>query len=525
MLTLIQSWLDWCFKTPLKSRISLFLSGALFPLAFAPVNLWPLIFVSFFFFVTALIRSVPLSPFKIGYYWGLGCFLVGVSWVYVSIHEFGYVPVLGAASLTLLFVVFWAFFKGVFSYLVIKTIQMSSRSMVILIAPTLWVLSEFLQSSIFSGFPWLLAGYSQIDSPLSSLATWFGVYGLSWFVVAIAAAIVCGLTRPEGRLYWGVAATLMGVALIARVTLTDTAAIKQQTALNEKNSLDVALVQPNIAQEKKWDRRYFAEIIEILFQESEQLWSADLVVWPEGAIPAYAHQVRDITYDLQQRAIQNNSHLILGIPEYDQARELSFVALKSFGEQSQTYHKQVLVPFGEYVPLEKWLRGLIKFLDLPMSGFTPADVPQVPMQFDNFTVIPAICYEIAYPEIIRELSAVNQSANKASPQLIVTVSNEAWFGESLGPYQHMQMARMRSLELGIPLVRSTNDGITAVVDARGTLIKQLPRYQQSSLRMSVPMTNFATYYRRWGLAGVYTLLAISSVFIVLSVWYRKTKGS
>jgi len=207
---------------------------------------------------------------------------------------------------------------------------------------------------------------------------------------------------------------------------------------------------------------------------------------------------------------------MLGIAEYNPESKLSFVALKAYGDKPQSYHKQVLVPFGEYVPLQNWLRGLIKFLDLPMSGFSPAITTQAPMQFDHFNVIPAICYEIVYPAIIRNLAIQSEPSDK--PQIIVTVSNDAWFGDSFGPYQHMQMARMRALELGLPLVRSTNDGITAMVDAHGNIIKQLPRYFQGSLRASLPIMNINTPYRQWGFSGILLILFLSSLFIVLAVY-------
>jgi apolipoprotein N-acyltransferase len=493
------------FKTKMRTRLSLFFSGCIYPLAFSPFDIWPLAFVSIIFLTSALIKKRTLSGFKIAYYWGLGCFSVGASWVYVSIHEFGFVPVPGAILLTFFFVAFLALFKGLYGYLVCKLLSVSSQSFIILVSPAIWLLSEVLQSVVFSGFPWLLTGYSQIDSPLSGLATWFGVYGVSWFVVAISAAVTLIFYLKNKQPVIVIFGLFCSLILLAHFT--------QENISNESQKLDIALVQPNIAQENKWDRRYFGEIIEILSKETVPLWGADLIVWPEGAIPAYVHQVNDIVQDLNKTAVQSDSHLIFGIPEYHPDTKISFVALKAYGKTPQSYNKQVLVPFGEYVPLQSWLRGLIQFLDLPMSGFSPALSEQKPMLFDDFSVIPAICYEIVYPGIIRDLSIHADTVNK--PQLIVTVSSDAWFGDSFGPYQHMQMARMRALELGLPLVRSTNDGITAMVDAKGNIIKQLPRYFQGSLRAQLTINNIKTPYRRWGYSGIGLVLILSCLFFVL----------
>jgi len=502
------SWLDTVlFKTKMRTRLSLFISGCIYPLAFSPFDIWPLAFVSIVFLTSALIKNRVLSGFKMAYYWGLGCFSVGASWVYVSIHEFGFVPVPGAILLTFAFVAFLALFKGLYGYLTCKLLSLSHQPFIILISSATWLLSEFLQSVVFSGFPWLLTGYSQIDSPLSGLATWFGVYGVSWFVVAIAATVTLFFYMKNKQPIFVVLVLFLSLILFANLS--------KKTDVDDGYKLDIALVQPNIAQENKWDRRYFGEIIEILTKETKPLWGADLIVWPEGAIPAYVHQVNDIVKDLNKNAVETGSHLIFGIPEYHPETKISFVALKAYGKTPQSYNKQVLVPFGEYVPLQNWLRGLIKFLDLPMSGFSPAVTRQAPMLLENFSVIPAICYEIVYPNIIRELSLQAQSNKK--PQIIVTVSNDAWFGDSFGPYQHMQMARMRALELGLPLVRSTNDGITAMVDAKGNIINQLPRYFQGSLRAELPVNNIKTPYRNWGFAGIGLILFLSGLFFVLSM--------
>jgi len=209
----------------------------------------------------------------------------------------------------------------------------------------------------------------------------------------------------------------------------------------------------------------------------------------------------------------NQSHILLGLPVYDFETKTSYSAMLGLGGPTQEYHKQVLVPFGEYVPLGGMLRGVIEFFNLPMSSFSPATSPQKAIEFEGFTVIPAICYEITYPKIVQNLVRLADERSE-KPKLIVTISNDAWFGSSFGPDQHLQMARMRALELGLPLVRATNDGITAVVDAKGVQLQRLPKNQQATLEYSLALDYYQTPYRRYGLWGIASILLASLVFLL-----------
>jgi len=535
------------FKTnsPTYKKLLLIFVGAVYPMGFSPIDFWPLTFLSIMLLINELAvccdnqqaqgekdsssQKNQLSLFQVALYWSFGAFGVGVSWVYVSIHEFGYVPVIGAVAISLLLVITLSIIKASGFYLIGKMTKYLGNHFIILIVPFLWVIFEFVQTNIFSGFPWLFAGYSQIDGPLWMLATWFGVYGVSWFMLAIASCLVVLIRRylaakffEKNLSYKELLLSPVVVVLVIFISIPVIAVLtptKQNIPV--KKSIDVALVQPNIAQEKKWDRRFFSQILNVLYQQSENHWGADLLVWPEGAIPAYKHQVKDIIDDLDQRSKTSQTDLLLGLPVYESEQKTSYVAFLSLGKQQQAYHKQVLVPFGEYVPLGELLRGLIGFFDLPMSSFSPARTKQQPMQFNDYQVVPAICYEITYPRIVHDL--VN-STTPEKPVLLVTVSNDAWFGDSFGPYQHMQMARMRALELGIPLVRSTNDGITAIVDARGEIVSRLERFTQATLRAEVPLNNYSTWYRKYGLLGVYLLLSMSSLIFLLAIVIAPAKN-
>jgi len=527
-------------------RFSMVFIGAIYPLGFAPFGWWIFSLLSVLLLINEVvvrtaqpknsqnqtssekvkIKETHLSLSSMGFYWGIGAFGVGVSWVYVSIHEFGHAPVPGAIAISLLFVVTLSSVKAGGFYLIDKMATWFGKSLMILIIPFAWVVSEFIQTSLFSGFPWLFAGYSQIDGPLWMLSTWIGVYGVSWFILAIASCLVLLLRQylfSKNNSIKQLASSHNAYVLLVLISVPVLSVlIRQPEIIPDKKSLNVALVQPNIPQEKKWDRRYFSQIVDVLYQQSEKHWDVDLLVWPEGAIPAYKHQVEDIILDLNSRSNRSGTDLLFGLPIYHANEQISYASFISAGKYKQNYHKQVLVPFGEYMPLGDTLRGMMEFFDLPMSNFSPATSEQFAMEFDDYQVIPAICYEITYPSIVQDLiSKADKHSDKA--KLLVTVSNDAWFGDSFGPYQHMEIARMRALESGIPLVRSTNDGITAVVDARGNLIKKLDRYTQDTLRYEISLTSYDTLYRRFGLLGIYGLLMMSVLIFVIS-WFSKRKG-
>jgi apolipoprotein N-acyltransferase len=270
------------------------------------------------------------------------------------------------------------------------------------------------------------------------------------------------------------------------------------------------MVQGNVAQELKWEPGQLDAIIDTYTALSEPLWGTDLVVWPEAAVPAYLDLVVDRLGPIAARAARSHSSLLLGIPTRDAnaTRRRGFDAFNSvavIGSDSGLYHKRRLVPFGEYVPLERWLRGLIAFFDLPMSSFSRGPEEQAPLTVHGVRVAPSICYEIVYPDLV--------AAGATDAGLLLTVSNDTWFGASIGPLQHLQMARMRALETGRPLVRATNNGVSALIDARGAIIARGGQFTQEIIRGSVQPTTGLTPFLRWDWWPV-VLLAV--LMIVLS---------
>lgn len=489
------------------------ISGAIFPLAFAPFEWWPIAFLSIGSLLYLILYQQAVSLFKLGFVWGVGCHIIGSSWVYVSIHEFGHAPWYGAGLLTLLFVAYLALYTGLFAFVTGKLLKKYSQVWLLIIAPLVWLCCELIRSYLFNGFSWLSTGYSQLNSPFGEFASYLGVYGVSWLVILTSTAILLLIINRKPR----IATITLSVVIFANLFLAFDV-IEEKTQFDDAR-LKVGLVQPNVPQEIKWKQIYFSKIMSKLMTETDKLWQQDLIIWPEAAIPAYEQNVEPIIEKLDELARQSNTLLILGIPDYNDELDKSFVALKSYGEKRLTYHKQLLVPFGEYVPFGDWLRGLIQFFNMPMSNFSPAVTPQQPLMLKNYSVIPAICYEVAYPNIMSQL--IDKVENHDKPMFIVTISNDAWFGDSLGPYQHMQMAQMRARETGLPLLRVANDGITGIVNNQGRLIEQLPRYQQAGIKTSFLLQNRKTYYRQYGMSSVLFLISLSILLLVLDQGLRR----
>ena len=462
------------------------LAGALLPAALAPFDIWPLAVLCPLALLALLRRPGPAVAALRAWSFGVGMFGTGASWVYVSIHQYGSAPVPLAAFLTLLFCLGLALFPALTFWAWARWVR--ERPGGVLFGFTAaWVLGEWWRGWFLTGFPWLYAGYSQLEAPLAGWAPVLGVLGIGLILAFTAAALYLTLTRTRG-----------GPAALAASALLWTAGPLLERAgwtVPAGEPLSVAMVQGNIAQELKWEPGQLEAILDTYVAMSEPLWGTDLVVWPEAAVPAYLDLVVDKLAPLAARAVQSDSTLLLGIPTRDanETRRRGFDAFNSIaviGTDSGLYHKRRLVPFGEYVPLEPWLRGLIAFFDLPMSSFSSGPAEQAPLTVRGLRVAPSICYEIVYPDLV--------GAGAAQAELLLTVSNDTWFGASIGPLQHLQMARMRALETGRPLIRATNNGISALIDDRGRLLVRGGQFTQEVIRGDVQPTTGLTPFARWG---------------------------
>ncbi|WP_299728322.1 apolipoprotein N-acyltransferase [uncultured Endozoicomonas sp.] len=452
-------------------------AGALIPLGFSPFDYWPISMLAVGA-IFLLSRNLPVKVTALcGFVFGLGMFGAGTSWVYVSIHEFGAASPLLAGLLTSLFVagvsaamilpLFW-----IYGWLNQRKTNAGNKLQPwqqALLFAGLWVLFEWVRSWLFTGFPWLLLGYTLIDTPFSGLAPVTGTYGLSLLITATICLLVT-LLIPSSQKKQNLLALLPFMACWALAWSLSSVQWTEKTG-----TLSFSAVQGNIPQSLKWDPRYVQSTLNTYMDLSEDHWDQDLVIWPENAIPLFYNRAKGLMNQLDRHAKQNNSALILGMPVDDNSgdRTRYYNGILSMGAGEGMYFKQQLVPFGEYVPMEFALRGLIDFFNLPMSDFSKGSPEQELLKAGNAQIAPYICYEVVYPDFAAQLA--NDS------DLLITISNDTWFGQSIGPVQHFQIARMRALETGRYMIRATNDGITALINEKGKVLETIPRFTQGVL--------------------------------------------
>ena len=487
------------------------LAGALATLAFSPFDYWWLMPVSAGVFYLLLNQlSVKAACWR-GFWYGAGLFGAGTSWVYVSIHQFGSAPVPLAALLTALFVAGLSVLCIVpVAALFGRLAQDRAQWQKTLLFAGLWVLGEWFRTWFLTGFPWLFAGYTLLDTPFAGLAPVAGVYGLS-LLTAITAAALFGLMVDRSRSQITLAAITLALAGLT-VTLQDTS----WTQPSDKQPLSFAAVQGNISQDLKWKPGHLQNTVNTYTRLSASQWDKDLLFWPENSIPTFYQNLPDFMASLDQQASNTNTALVLGMPWYDNNSQQSpkpyYNSLIGLGEADGHYFKQKLVPFGEFVPFESWLRGVIAFFDLPMSSFSRGSDDQKGLIVNQLPMASYICYEVVYPDFV-----ASQAVGK---EALLTVSNDTWFGSSIGPEQHFQMVRMRSLETGRYQLRVTNDGITALVAANGSVIKAIPRYQSGVLEGELPLMTGATPFMRF---GSWPVLLLSALLILPALIRRKAQ--
>ncbi|RDV24573.1 apolipoprotein N-acyltransferase [Alteromonas aestuariivivens] len=479
------------------------LSGVSLTFAYAPFNAWPVTFLATAVALRQL-AGIPHQGFRLGWLFGLGWFGAGISWVHVSIADFGGLPLIASVGLMLLLCGYLALYPAIAFYCLKRAFPPRLWPLAL---PFLWFVTEWLRSWMLSGFPWLSLGYSQIDSPLGGWAPLIGESGITALIIALSAALAC----------WPLRQKPVAVAALFTICFSSGWVANQRNWTQAADTHEVAMVQGNIAQSLRWVPEQDGPTMEKYRRLTQPLWSSDLIVWPEAAIPRVEPLAQEFLRSLDQEAVEHNSALISGIVNYNMESREVWNNLLVLGKQSpdnphpgyhyfhnNRYAKHHLLPIGEFVPFEDWLRPLAPLFDLPMSSFSRGDFQQTNLLANGIRLAPAICFEIAFPG---QLAAnVHDDTD-----MIITVSNDAWFGHSHGPAQHLQIARMRAKELGKPVIRATNNGISAFIDARGDIIARLPQFEAATLSAPLTSTLGHTPFRNWGMLA--TLLLTLSLFL------------
>ncbi|ABI55752.1 apolipoprotein N-acyltransferase [Alkalilimnicola ehrlichii MLHE-1] len=495
-------------RHPRLAALLALVAGAALPLAFAPLGWWPLALLSpvVLFLLAA---ELPARAARwAAWCYGIGYFGAGVSWVYVSIHQFGGAPPLLAGLTTAAFVLALALFPVLLVESARRLARPGGAAHLWLALPAVWVALEWLRGWLFTGFPWLLLGYSQLDTPWVGWAPVFGVLGMSAWLALLAGGLACALRRPQSPRHWGVVA---GLAVAFGVGGW---ALDREWTAPAGEPLRVAMVQGNMGQDIKWLPEYLVPTLERYRDRTlPHAGVADVVIWPETAVPAFLHQVdEDWLSPLADALRAQGTELVVGLPVYASDRDAIYNSLVAFGETRQAYHKHHLVPFGEYVPLRDWLGGTLDVLGAPLADFTRGPRP-VPLTVQGQPVGVAICYEVVYGATIARLARESR--------WLVNVSNDAWFGQSLAPHQHLQKARWRAREVERPMVRATNTGISAFIDHDGGVAERLPRLALADAAQPVQGRDGLTPYARWLNGPVVGLVLLVMAGLAGWRWWRR----
>lgn len=479
------------------NSLFLLLSGASLTLAYSPFNWHWLPFIILPLVLKVIWPMAPKRAFYAGLTFGFGWFTAGLSWIYVSIDQYGGLPIYATLLILLLLFLYLSLFPalafGLWQKLSHRSIQWRFS------LPLIWLGFELLRGWLFTGFPWLSLGYTQTDGVFANLAPLLGESGITvaLWLTALSILMAVKYHRP-----------LLLIVPLVLLTVSNLS-YKLQPTWRSTELTSVLLVQGNIQQSLKWQaEQQWPNILRYL-DLTRPKFNHDIVIWPESAVTALEPYAQDVLNTMEQSASVNNSALITGIIDYDRLNDAfynSVIVLDDdtyqYGGENR-YQKHHLLPIGEFVPFEDILRPIAPLFNLPMSSFSRGGYQQSNLEANNRKLSMAICYEIAFPQQVRDNTFEDTD-------FLVTISNDTWFGDSHGPWQHMQISRMRALELQRPLLRATNNGVTAIVDEFGQFIEKAPQFKAATVSAELYPVNGDTWYKQFGLWGAF-ILALSGL--------------
>ena len=448
----------------------------------------------------------------LAWFFGLGKYLLGISWVYIVVHEHGDTHWFLSALLILGFTAIFALTTLVVGAIYHSLMGLGDsegkfrQGISVLVFGIAWMSYEWLLSWMFGGFPWLLAGYITTHTPIYGLASIGGVSLNSVLVVALASCIVV-FYRPKQLL-------LIAVVVLALIP------IAQIQWVQPVETIKVGVVQASTAIAKKWDRNQLQELFDHYLNQSLKL-DADLVVWPETALPVSV----EYTQQLLATSELPKPHPALLLGQFDIQKDsterLVYNSLVLFSNNApHVYRKQVLVPFGEYVPFANLIGPILDFFQFPMNQLVEGGSQQPALKVGSFEIVPTICFEVIFPwHVKREM-------NKRTGDLLVNVSEDAWFGNSIGPHQHFQVARMRAVEHGRYLIRAANRGISAVVSPTGEVIREAAATPESAFSVEVNKVSGQTPYSYIPIpSAIAIVVLLAMLWLLLQTLQRRTNPS
>ncbi len=497
-----------------------FICGVAMTLTLPPVYLLPLL-IPAFTLLYLLIDSAPNArrAFADGWWWGLGWHMTGLYWFCIALltdpEKFAWLIPFCLFGLNAII----ALYAGVACWLWKKT---NSRGLIgIFIFSVIWIVVEYARGHLFSGFPWNLAGYSfNLSDALLQMASLVGIYGLTWFAVLLG---VIPAALYDARIPKKHAIVAIAILYVSLLSLFAWGSQQIQTAERYQNDIKLRLIQANIEQNLRWDPAYRRHVVDehIKLTQSPGIENITAVIWPETSVP-FALQSKDMLTHIFGQMLPPKTRLVAGAMRTEGTSDdwkmfNSIFVIDHKGDITLHYDKVRLVPFGEFLPF----RNL-----LPKSWLTPvgekdfsAGRPGITLELPDqkHAAMPLICYEAIFPEMTMP------NASAATPTWLLNITNDAWFGQSSGPYQHFEMARVRAVEQGLPLVRVANTGISGVVDAYGRVLGKIDLGQKGYLDSLLPAAKPAhtLYYslqEQW-------LIVLMVLALILRISQRKSENN
>ncbi|MDF7671391.1 apolipoprotein N-acyltransferase [Orbaceae bacterium ESL0721] len=550
--------------------------GAIAVFSFAPFHIWPTAFISYCSLLALIAGQTNKRAMLITLCWGIGYFAAGVHWIYVSIRQYGDLPILVALSILALLILYLSLYPMLFG-LILRALNQYAPSFsfiqLVIAAPLIWQVTEYLRGHILSGFSWLQLGYSELDSPLRGYFPIVGIDGVTLITTIVSGLIVyilSGIVVRRGvnptitersqsagsanssyhNCFYHKLMCLKFICLkfinnrekmfkhkinafIALILLFFAPFLfnNHQWTVPTQSKISVALIQGNIAQSLRWNNLQLANTLTTYQRLTDANLDKDIIIWPEAAITDFELNQQSYLHHLDEQAHANHATVAVGLLDYrpnsnDFTQGKVYNSLVVLGDETpyqymsqNRYEKHHLVPFGEFTPLASLLEPVANLLDIPMSSMSRGNRKQPPLVMHNFKFTTAICYEVILSQLIWQNFTPDTD-------FLLTVSNDAWFGDTIGPLQHLQMAQARALEFGRPLIRSTNSGVTAIINEQGEITDRLPQFETAVLTATLSPFTGLTPYARWGNTPYFIVLLLFLAILVGKVVKMRvfTKG-
>ncbi len=500
------------------------LSGGLLVFCFPAFDFPALAWIALVPFLVSLLGKRPAEAFRAGFFMGIPYFFGTLYWIYHSVNHYGHIPLVPSFAIVFLLCLYLSLYTGFFALLFSWKIS-STRFPALFLAPVFWVSLEFVRSYAFSGFPWSSIGYSQYKFLHAiQFADITGIYGVSFLVVAVNGAVAdFFIIKKRLRIMplFSLSQTISGVAIL--IVLSSAVFIYGYWRINQssvRKAVRVSVIQGNIEQDKKWDPAYQREVLDTYKSLSQTAASEapSLIVWPETAIPFYFNYDFTLAQEISGFQQTLNSYLLFGSvlvkePSADASagnRTFSLtnsaVLLAPDGKPVFSYDKIHLVPFGEYVPLRKVLFFVDK-LAAGIGDYVPGEQHlRAETPFGSFGVF--ICYEMIFPGLVRKFYS-------RGGDFMITITNDAWFGQTAGPYQHFSMAVFRAIENRKPVIRAANTGVSGFIDSAGRILKTTPLFKREAITMDIQPDRRRSFYSRYGDLFSY-LCIVTTVLLLIS---------